>query len=143
MAQNAAAGRDEQRRHFRCATAIVIAGTSLAGCVSPSLEDAAPSSPNTQAASASESAGGEATDNRFVQEGALRNDAFPTFERTPVAATEQLSETDKSQLEAEMNAIRAAYGSGAISQADYRARMRELESLARTHASDVERQIRN
>ncbi len=109
----------------------------LTGCVSASLEDAAPSQP--QQAAETE----EPRDNSFVQEGALRNEAYPTFERTPVAATEQLSQNDKQRLEAEMDAVRAAYGAGAISEARYRARMRELERLARTHGADAQKEIEN
>ena len=86
---------------------------------------------------------GEKRDNSFVQEGALRNDAYPTFEKTPVAATQQLSEPDRQQLEAEMNAVRAAYGAGAISEARYRERMRELDRLARTHGADAQKEIEN
>ena len=111
----------------------------LSGCVSASLEDAAPTQPSqdTNAPTAEE------RDNSFVQESALRNEAYPTFEKTPVAATNQLSQSDKLRLEAEMDSVRAAYGAGSISEAQYRQRMRELEQLARTHGADTQREIEN
>ena len=111
----------------------------LSGCVSASLEDAAPTQPSqdTNAPAAEE------RDNSFVQEGALRNEAYPTFEKTPVAATNQLSQSDKLRLESEMDSVRAAYGAGSISEAQYRQRIRELEQLARTHGADTQREIEN
>lgn len=127
---------------LRGIAAAVVAGVVLSGCLSPSLEDAVPSEPSTGASSepATDTASG---DNSFVTEGALRNESYPTFEKTPVAATDQLSDSDKSRLEAEMDAARAAYGSGAISEATYRARMEELQTLARTHGDEVEWRLRN
>ncbi len=121
----------------------------LSTCVSASLEDAAPVLPpeQDQAVAGDESvkAGSDAEtrDMRFVEEGALRNSEFPTFANTPVGATEQLSAADKAQIEAEMEAIRRAYGSGGLSEAAYNARMRELERLARTHASEARQEIEN
>lgn len=111
----------------------------LSGCVSASLEDAAP----TQTPQEAETTPAEERDNSFVQEGALRNEAYPTFEKTPVAATSQLSQSDKLRLEAEMDSVRAAYGAGSISEAQYRQRMRELEQLARTHGAETQRAIEN
>ena len=112
----------------------------LTGCVSASLEDAAPTQPLQQAPT---EATEEKRDNSFVQDGARRSGSYPTFERTPIAATDQLSETDQQRLESEMESVRAAYGAGAISEARYRERMRELERLARTHGADAQREIEN
>ena len=125
----------DKSRSVRRMAILLAAASVLGGCVSASLEDAAPTGQGQ--------ANGQQSDNSFVREGALRNDSYPTFERMPVAATDQLTESDKARLEAEMDAVRAAYGSGALSEAAYRARMQELETLARTHGRDVQMRLRN
>lgn len=116
---------------------LLLLGSILAGCVSASLEDAAPTE-GQSTGTAGQAGETSDSDNSFVQEGAIRNETFPTFEQAPVAATEQLSSADKSRLEAEMDAARTAYGAGALSEAAYRARIQELQTLAKTHARDVE-----
>jgi hypothetical protein len=147
---------------------VLLALSILSGCVSASLEDAAPKQlppedaeavdgsvanngsagsnidvPGTDtSANTAEGAAAE-RDTSFVEDGALRNRRFPTFAKMPVGATEQLSAADKQQLESEMAEIRAAFGSGGISEAEYRARLMELEELARTHASEAKKQIEN
>lgn len=128
----------------------LVAALGLSACVSASLEDAAPTQPAEQDQSTSSdgpdsngTAAETVRDTRFVEEGAMRNRAFPTFANTPVGATEQLSAADKLQIESEMSAIRAAYGSGGLSEASYNARMKELKDLARTHGSDVQDEIEN
>lgn len=141
-------GRSYSQKVGGLLSLLVVLG--LSGCVSASLEDAAPTQPaelgGPTSNGGSETTGAEVDperDTRFVEEGALRNKSFPTFANTPVVATEQLSAEDKLQLEAEMSAIRAAYGSGGLSEAAYVARMKELNDLARTHGSDAQGQIEN
>lgn len=129
---------------------VLLAAMSLSACMSASLEDAAPTQPTDQGQVASNDGSGtadaesdEPRDTQFVEQGALRNRDFPTFANTPVAATEQLSPEDKRRIENEMASIRAAYGSGALSEAAYNARVRELNALARTHGSDARDEIEN
>ncbi|MDA4848749.1 hypothetical protein [Hoeflea poritis] len=131
----------------------------LAGCVSANLEDAAPPSaftpdntdPLAETGDNSKQAGEEATinqaeqpvrDNSFVTEGALRNEAFPTFAVMPKGATEQLSEEDKSAIRAEMESIKAARGRGGASTA-YNARYNELKKIAETHGIETKDEIEN
>lgn len=128
----------------------LLAAISLSACVSASLEDAAPTQPPDQEQAAPVDGPGtadagpdEARDTQFVEQGALRNREFPTFANTPVGATEQLSPEDKRRIENEMASIRAAYGSGALSEAAYNARVKELSTLARTHGSDARDEIEN
>ena len=121
----------------RSVSACLALAVLMTGCVSASLEDVAPTQPS-QAVKPEEK-----RNNSFVQEGALRNESYPTFEKMPVVATDQLSASDKQQLEAEMDAVRAAYGAGAISEARYRERIRELERLARTRGADAQKEIEN
>ena len=122
---------------------MIVSLALLAGCVSASLEDAAP----TQAppANATSPAGGAeqqpVRDNSFVEEGALRNDAFPTFEKTPQAATAQLTDEEKQALLNEMSALKAAQRSGGASSAAYAARYRELQNIANSHGIDTKKQI--
>ena len=147
------------------AAACVLSLMLLTGCVSASLEDAAPKPPENpdltapandasatdalqtgsaqQAADAASGNNSSATDTQFVDQGALRNRNFPTFANTPVGATEQMSANEKLLIEAEMSAIRDAYGSGGLSEAAYNARLRELKALARTHGDDAQDEIEN
>lgn len=132
------------------AALILVPVMALSACVSASLEDAAPTQAVDQEQPATiDGSGGTGADaepprdTQFVEQGALRNSKFPTFANTPVGATEQLSPADKKKIEAEMASIRAAYGSGALSEAAYNARVQELNDLARTHASDVRNEIEN
>lgn len=128
----------------------LLTALGLSACVSASLEDAAPTqSPDTQQTTTDDGTGATAAqadeprDTQFVEQGAARNRNFPTFANTPVGATAQMSPEEKRRIENEMASIRAAYGSGALSEAAYNARVKELNALARTHGSDVRDEIEN
>ena len=121
----------------------------VSGCVSASLEDAAPTS-----ATASDTADAEQTvvtgstpeeaeirDNSFVEEGAIRDDTFPTFETPPTAANEQISDEEKKKMLAEMEALKASMKRRGVGSGDSDARYRELQDLARQHADDTKKQI--
>ena len=132
----------------------------LAGCVSANLEDAAPPSafapentdPLAEAGDNSkQSAEGTSDrpdqrpvrDNSFVTEGALRNEAFPTFAVMPKGATEQLSEADKNAIRSEMEAIKAARGRGGSAGTAYNKRYNELKKIAETHGIETKDEIEN
>lgn len=127
----------------KIARAALITGTViLSGCVSASLEDAAPTQPApTDAAANAGTSEQEVRDNSFVEEGAVRNEDYPTFERAPQAATAQLSDEEKQALLNEMSALKAAQRSGGSSSAAYAARIKELQDIARTHGVDTKSQI--
>ncbi|WP_419912239.1 hypothetical protein [Hoeflea sp.] len=125
----------------------------LTGCVSANLEDAAPlnaiitDDANPPGGTGDNSKQGDqsqepARDNSFVNEGALRNEAFPTFAVMPKGATEQLSEADRKAITAEMEAIKAARGRGGGNTA-YNARYKELKKIAESHGIDTKDEIEN
>ncbi len=128
------------------AAPVVVAMVS--GCVSPSLEDAAPDGNSgdatvseAQAAARASETEAEIRDNSFVAEGAAIDDVYPTFERLPTAATNQISDEERKALLAEMKALKASMkGRGTVS-ADSKARYRELQELARKHVDETRKQI--
>lgn len=133
-----------QRGGKIAAAALIASAAVLSGCVSASREDAAPvqtAPASAPAATASAPVQQEVRDNSFVEQGALRNDDFPTFEQTPRAATAQLTEEEKQALLAELNALKAAQQRGGSSAAAYNSRYRELQSIARTHGVDTQNEI--
>ncbi len=122
----------------------------VAGCVSASLEDAAPkpdtrppvSETKTSADSGAQDAN-TARDNSFVAEGARRNDDYPTFAQTPIGATDQLSDSAKQAILDEMASIRAAHQSAGNQAAAYSTRYNNLQELAKTHGVDTQAEIEN
>ena len=120
--------------------AAVLVALCLAGCVSAPPESSVPASTGQQAGVAAEN-GEAARDTRFVAQGALRNEAFPTFAGTPSGATEQLSAAEREELEAEMEEVRAAFGAGTLSADDYRRRVSEIQAIARSHADEAKEAI--
>ncbi|MCY6380611.1 hypothetical protein [Hoeflea prorocentri] len=149
-------GRKMPQGKFRisvCVAALVPV-MGLAACVSPSLEDAAPrpeqgagiadTGADGQAAAGSNAASqsGQVRDNSFVDEGATRNEKFPTFEVMPQGATAQLSEEEKRAILAEMKAIRSARGGGGSSAATQQ-RYDELKTIANTHGLEAKQEIQD
>ncbi len=140
-----------------CRRGLVAAATvclfMVTGCVSASLEDAAPTSassadtPDNQTITGNTPASDtapeeiEVRDNSFVEEGAILDDTFPTFEQTPKAANEQISDEEKKRLLAEMEALKASMKRRGGTSGDSDARYRELQDLARKHADDTKKQI--
>ena len=118
----------------------VLAVLCLAGCISASSENSAPARADQQAGVAAEN-GETPRDTRFVAQGALRNETYPTFAGTPSGATEQLSAAEREELEAEMEEVRAAFGAGALSADDYRRRVSEIQAIARSHADEAKEAI--
>lgn len=129
-----------------CCAALLL----LAGCVSASLEDAAPKPEAPSAVPKTKPVAGsgaqEATtagDNSFVADGARRNDDFPTFAQTPVGATDQLSDSAKQAILDEMASIRAAHQSSGNQAAAYSTRYNNLQELAKTHGVETQAEIEN
>lgn len=145
-------GKPTDKLRISVCAAMFVPMAGLTACVSASLEDAAPrpeqlsdiadTGTTADAVSATDPGPQQqpSRDNSFVDEGATRNDEFPTFEIMPQGATEQLSEEDKRAILAEMDAIRSARGSGASSAAADQ-RYNELKSIANTHGLETKQQI--
>lgn len=79
----------------------------------------------------------------FVAVGANRTGQTPTFGRLPNTANTQLSEAEKSAAEAEMAALLRARAATPDARAQYEKRLKELQALASSHASDTQREIEN
>jgi len=152
--------------------ALLVLPLVAGGCVSASLEDAAPrtvgetpGAPNQQpdqagqppagVAGANAQAGNGAArpqrsrperDTSFVQEGAVQDDTFPTFGGTPTnGAMEQLSEEEKQQILNEMDAIlKQRKPASAKSTSDtYAKQSQELDEIARSHGDEAKSEIEN
>lgn len=135
---------------------------AVTGCVSASLEDAAPTSETTVETTDGQTTGADAStatapqqtivtgatpeetevrDNSFVNEGATLDDTFPTFETPPTAANKQISDEEKEKMLAEMEALKASMKRRGASSSSNDARYRELQDLARQHVDDTKKQI--
>ena len=120
----------------------------MSGCVSPSLEDAAPenttgalTAPDTSTADG-QATDAEIRDNSFVQEGATLDETYPTFGSIPTTANSQISDEEREAMLAEMKSLKASMKRrGASSSADSKARYRELQDLARKHVDETKKQI--
>ncbi|MEO4040427.1 hypothetical protein AAFN47_02330 [Hoeflea sp. CAU 1731] len=143
--------------------ALLILPILAGGCVSASLEDAAPRTTGDaagpaagQPAPSAETAKGPEgrarperktppRDTSFVQEGAAQDDTFPTFGPTPTGAMEQLSEAEKKQIQNEMESIlkqRKPPSASATSDA-YKKQSEEFEAIARSHGDEAKAEIEN
>ncbi len=62
---------------------------------------------------------------------------YPTFDRTLVAANEQIEDSDYNKTEPRMAALARARKSGSISEAEYQRRVAEYRKLAAEHGNDA------
>ena len=62
---------------------------------------------------------------------------YPTFDRTLVAANEQIEDEDYNKTEPRMAALARARRDGSISEAEYRKRVAEYRKLASEHGTDA------
>lgn len=60
---------------------------------------------------------------------ASQNDAYPDFSRPLTSAMSQMTDEEASRMTAQLSALAARRQSGAISQAEYMRRVRELQAL--------------
>lgn len=79
----------------------------------------------------------------FVAAGANRTGQTPTFGRLPNTANTQFSDAEKSAAEAEMAALLRARAATPDARAQYEKRLKELQALAASHASDTQQEIEN
>jgi hypothetical protein len=68
---------------------------------------------------------------------------YPVIEGKLPAATAQMSNEEAATQEARLTALSSARASGAISEAEYRRRVKELELLAANHGKETLKQIEN
>ena len=143
--------------------ALFILPILVGGCMSASLEDAAPRTTgdvNSPAAGQSAPIAGAGNgaqgrtnterkspprDTSFVQEGATQDDTFPTFGPTPATAMEQLSAEDKKQIQDEMEAIlkQRKPPSAKTTSDTYKKQSEEFEAIARSHGEEAKSEIEN
>lgn len=70
-------------------------------------------------------------------------DVYPVIEGKRPAASVQMSNEQAAAQEARLTALSSARASGAISEAEYQRRLRELQLLAANHGTDTLKQIQN
>lgn len=79
----------------------------------------------------------------FVETGARRGGAFPTFGRMPESATEQMTDVEREMMEAEMAALLAEQRNDRVAATRYRETLIELRKIARNHGRETTSQIEN
>ncbi|OBZ94108.1 hypothetical protein ADU59_18100 [Pararhizobium polonicum] len=70
-------------------------------------------------------------------------DVYPVIEGKLPAATTQMSNEEAASQQAKLTALGSARSSGAISEAEYQRRLKELQLLAANHGADTLKQIQN
>lgn len=73
----------------------------------------------------------------------VSTDVYPTIEGRLPAAAPQLSNEDAATTSKRLSALSARRASGAISEAEYKRRLVELQALAERHGTDTLNEIRN
>lgn len=68
---------------------------------------------------------------------------YPTFAKPLTAANTQIGDDDATSSQAQLERLARARSTGAMSEAQYQARVAELRRLAGQHAADAEKQIAN
>lgn len=66
-----------------------------------------------------------------------RSPVYPDVTAPVTAATTQMSDEEAASLSARLTALAASRRSGAISEAEYRRRLAELQALAANHGQDT------
>jgi ABC-type uncharacterized transport system auxiliary subunit len=70
-------------------------------------------------------------------------DVYPRIEGKLPAAAPQMTNEQAASLSSRLSGLSARRASGAISEAEYRRRVAELQALAQNHGADTLDQIRN
>ncbi|KQR67842.1 hypothetical protein ASG25_00390 [Rhizobium sp. Leaf384] len=70
-------------------------------------------------------------------------DVYPRIEGKLPAAAPQMTNEEAASLSSKLSALSARRASGAISEAEYRRRLAELNALAEHHGADTLNEIRN
>ncbi|MDO9415377.1 hypothetical protein [Pararhizobium sp.] len=113
----------------------------LAGCTSASVDNVTPV--NTTPVVVYGSPDDQSVDAAAVSGGPRKSGAYPTFGKPLRAATQQMTAQEVSAMRADMEGIAAARASGAISEAEYQAKLAEMQKLAAEHGADAKREIEN
>ncbi|VVT18188.1 exported hypothetical protein [Rhizobium sp. EC-SD404] len=79
----------------------------------------------------------------FVEAGTRRSGVFPTFANPPARSTVQMTELQREMQRAELAAALAEQRNDRSSASRYRARVAELQALARNHGPDQLARIEN
>ncbi|MBD9372243.1 SHOCT domain-containing protein [Rhizobium sp. ARZ01] len=78
-----------------------------------------------------------------VNAGADRSATYPDITARVYAATTQMSNEEAASISARMNGLASQRRAGAISEAEYRKQMLELQTLAESHGADTLKEIEN
>ena len=73
----------------------------------------------------------------------VSKDIYPNIEGKRPAAAPQLSNEEAAKTSAHLSALSSRRASGAISEAEYKRRLLELQALAEHHGADTLNEIRN
>ncbi|WP_309486603.1 SHOCT domain-containing protein [Sinorhizobium sp. 8-89] len=68
---------------------------------------------------------------------------YPSVYGQKPAATQQMTDEEAVSMQSQLTALGAARKSGAISEAEYQRRLKELQLLAEQHGADTLKQIEN
>ena len=123
----------------RALIAAFLATMAGAGC-----QSAPPATPTVAAAPAALQVNVEDPDNPEAP--AVRPayaDGYPNFAGSLNAASVQMSNEEATALQAQLTSLGAARKSGAISEAEYQAKLAELRKLAAQHGAETQAQIAN
>jgi hypothetical protein len=116
---------------------VCAAPLALAGCNSFALDDGIPNTAPSAVVVGPQNAP------RPTALGKQDTGAYPTFAKPLTAANTQIGDDDATSNQSELERLAAARTSGAVSEAQYQARVAELRRLAGQHAADAEKQIAN
>jgi hypothetical protein len=125
------------------ATMAVLAGLILSGCASSNDPQSPNYDPTFVAIGQTLSRPDTLPPADFVAQGARRGSEFPTFSRMPRGATSQISAAERTIIETEMAAALAEQRNDRAAADRYRARVAELQAIARNHGSETRAQIEN
>lgn len=120
----------KQGRKIAILVALVFA---VAGCASGNVDGAGDGSLPPAAFSAA--------DSTLSSGGPRDTGTFPNINEEPLPSLNQISDTEKADLERQLIALRAEHDRGRITTAQYRQRLAYLQRLARTHSADTIRDI--
>jgi len=121
-----------------------LAAAFLALMAGTGCQSASPSKPAVAAAPAALEVSVEDPDNPEAP--AARPtypDGYPNFAGSLQAASVQMSNEEAAALQAQLTSLGAARRSGAITEAEYQARLAELRKLAAQHGAETQAQIAN
>lgn len=68
---------------------------------------------------------------------------YPTFGAPMTAANKQMDDSEATRIQAQMAALTASRNAGAVTEAEYRKQLADLQLLAATHGAAMQAKIEN